>query len=220
MSVNHASSHFPEADINTSPGFIFTTSLPPAIVAGAQASIQYQKSYLGDRRLQQLNSISLKNELKSRGIPVIPNPSHICPILVGDAEKAKQASDLLLTKHKIYVQSINFPTVPVGEERLRITPTPGHTAAQQDSLIDAIEDVWAELELWREEQWSAVGGRAGVGHMDANPVQQLWTDLQLGLTDGSAPHRSVGSGPTETAGDALPLAFQAAAAQGLKTELE
>lgn len=172
-----------------SPGFIFTTSLPPAVVAGARASIQYQKDYMGDRRLQQLNSISLKEDLTARGIPVIPNPSHICPILVGDAEKAKAASDLLLNKHRIYVQSINFPTVPRGEERLRITPTPGHTIQQQATLIEAIEDVWAELGLSKTPEWEAVGGRAGVGMPGALPVKQLWTPTQLGLMNNSAPAR-------------------------------
>jgi len=171
------------------PGFIFTTSLPPAVVAGARASIQYQKEYMGDRRLQQLNSISLKEELTERGIPVIPNPSHICPILVGDAEKAKAASDLLLNKHRIYVQSINFPTVPRGEERLRITPTPGHTIQQQAALVEAIEDVWAELDLKRTPDWEAIGGRAGVGRIGAPAVKQLWTPAHLGLMDATAPSR-------------------------------
>jgi len=139
--------------------------------------------------LQQLNSISLKNELTGRGIPVIPNPSHICPILVGDAEKAKAASDLLLSKHRIYVQSINFPTVPRGEERLRITPTPGHTIQQQAELVEAIEDVWTELELRKTPEWEAVGGRAGVGMPGSIPVKQLWTNAQLGLMDNTAPAR-------------------------------
>lgn len=171
------------------PGFIFTTSLPPAVVAGARASIQYQKNYLGDRRLQQINSIALKDDLTARNIPVIPNPSHICPILVGDAQKAKDASDLLLNKHKIYVQSINFPTVPRGEERLRITPTPGHTIAQHEALIAAIESVWEELDLWRTPDWVAIGGRAGVGMPNPAKVTQLWTPKQLGLEDGTAPAR-------------------------------
>ena len=109
------------------PGFIFTTSLPPAVVAGARAAIMYQREVLSDRRLQQINAISLKSALSDVDIPVIPNPSHIVPVLVGDAELSKAASDLLLNKHQIYVQSINYPTVAVGEERLRITPTPGHT---------------------------------------------------------------------------------------------
>lgn len=197
-----------------SPGFIFTTSLPPAIVAGAETSIKYQKRYAGDRQLQQLNSMSLKQELVARGIPVISNPSHICPILVGDAAKAKAASDMLLAKHKIYVQSINFPTVPVGEERLRITPTPGHTAEQQAVLVEALEDVWAELELMKEVDWKAMGGRAGVGAPEAKPVKQLWTDQQLGLLDGSAPQRSVAGA------EAIPLGFAAEQAQALEADID
>merc|ERR1712000_705342 len=94
------------------PGFIFTTSLPPATMAGARTAIEYQARYQGDRRLQQLHTRALKDELTGRGIPVIPNPSHIVPVLVGDAETAKQASDMLLTDYGIYVQSINYPTVP------------------------------------------------------------------------------------------------------------
>lgn len=89
------------------PGFIFTTSLPPAIVAGAQASIAYQKEFMGDRRLQHLNTRKVKAQLGELGIPVVPNPSHIIPVLVGDAALAKEASDTLLSRHGIYVQSIN-----------------------------------------------------------------------------------------------------------------
>jgi hypothetical protein len=103
------------------PGFIFTTSLPPSIAAGVRTSIAIQVENLQDRRLQQINTIKLKEMLVQRGIPVIGNPSHIVPVLVGDAEKAKQASDMLLGEFGIYVQSINFPTVSKGEERLRIT---------------------------------------------------------------------------------------------------
>lgn len=91
------------------PGFIFTTSLPPAVVAGAHAAVKYQSGYMGDRRLQQLNTIDLKDALKGMDMPVIPGPSHIVPILVGDAEKAKMASDLLLAKHGIYVQCVPMP---------------------------------------------------------------------------------------------------------------
>jgi len=168
------------------PGFIFTTSLPPSIVAGAKASIHYQKSYLGDRQLQQLNTTSLKEELAKRDIPVIPNPSHIVPVLVGDAELSKQASDILLSKHHIYVQSINYPTVARGEERLRITPTPGHTDSQQTDLIKALESVWIELGLKRTSDWIALGGRAGVGQPQP---QRVWSNDQLGLIDGTAPDR-------------------------------
>jgi 5-aminolevulinate synthase len=176
------------------PGFIFTTSLPPAIMAGARAAIDYQRDYLGDRRLQQLNTISLKSALGGRDIPVIPGPSHIVPVLVGEAEKAKEASDLLLTKHGIYVQSINYPTVAKGEERLRITPTPGHTVQMERELVAALESVWVELGLKRTADWRAVGGRAGVGIDEAAAGDQIqkriWTDEQLGLTDGELSDRT------------------------------
>ncbi|KAJ9127475.1 mitochondrial 5-aminolevulinate synthase [Naganishia onofrii] len=172
------------------PGFIFTTSLPPAIVAGAQASIAYQREYVGDRQLQHLNTRAVKSAFKDIGIPVVPNPSHIIPVLVGDAALAKQASDTLLSKHGIYVQSINYPTVPVGEERLRITPTPGHTKEQMQHLISSVDSVFKELKLKRTAEWEAVGGRAGVGMPLASArdeVEPIWTDAQLGLVDGTAP---------------------------------
>ena len=161
------------------PGFIFTTSLPPATMAGAKAAIEYQSGYQGDRRLQQVHTRALKDDLTSRGIPVIPNPSHIVPLLVGDAETAKKASDMLLTDYGIYVQSINYPTVPRGEERLRITPTPGHTAELRAELVDALENVWNRLEIKRVADWQAQGGFIGVGVSDAAPVETLWTDGQL-----------------------------------------
>ncbi|KAL7424203.1 mitochondrial 5-aminolevulinate synthase [Cryptotrichosporon argae] len=171
------------------PGFIFTTSLPPAVVAGAQASIAYQREFLGDRRLQQINTREVKRQLDGRGIPVVPNPSHIIPVLVGDAALAKEASDMLLAKHGIYVQSINYPTVAVGEERLRITPTPGHTTQQIDHLVSSLDSVFDKLDLKRTADWVAVGGRAGVGAPGAQPVAPIWSDAQLGLKDGSAPVR-------------------------------
>lgn len=172
------------------PGFIFTTSLPPAIVSGARAAVEYQMSYLDDRRLQQLNTIELKDVITRRlDLPVMDNPSHIVPILIGDPEKAKMASDLLLNKHGIYVQSINYPTVPKGEERLRITPTPGHTADQQVKLVRALESIWTELQLNTATDWKKLGGRANVGLDGAKPPPRIWTDVQLGLDTGLFPTR-------------------------------
>ncbi|KAI9050233.1 hypothetical protein LZ554_006370 [Drepanopeziza brunnea f. sp. 'monogermtubi'] len=165
------------------PGFIFTTSLPPATMAGAQTAIEYQMEYQGDRRLQQLHTRAVKDSLAERDIPVIPNPSHIIPVLVGNAELAKKASDLLLETHGIYVQSINYPTVPVGQERLRITPTPGHVREFREELVGALESVWQELGLKRTSQWKAEGGFIGVGEEGADLVQPLWTDAQLGVTE-------------------------------------
>ncbi|KAK5134857.1 5-aminolevulinate synthase, mitochondrial [Meristemomyces frigidus] len=165
------------------PGFIFTTSLPPATMAGAKTAIEYQMNYQGDRRLQQLHTRAVKESLNEMDIPVIPNPSHIIPVLVGNAEVAKKASDLLLEKHQIYVQAINYPTVPVGQERLRITPTPGHIKDYRDHLCQALESVWNELDIKRTSDWAREGGFIGVGVKDAEAVDPLWTDEQLGLTD-------------------------------------
>ncbi|RYP81531.1 hypothetical protein DL769_001939 [Monosporascus sp. CRB-8-3] len=165
------------------PGFIFTTSLPPATMAGARAAIEYQMNYNGDRRLQQLHTRAVKEALDARDIPVIPNPSHIVPILVGNAELAKQASDMLLNDYQIYVQSINYPTVPVGQERLRITPTPGHTREYRDQLVQAVDEIWSKLGIRRTSEWAAEGGFIGVGETsnDKNTEQPLWTDAQLGI---------------------------------------
>ena len=165
------------------PGFIFTTSLPPAVMAGARAAIEYQMEYQGDRRLQQLHTRAVKEALEARDIPVIPNPSHIVPILVGNAELAKQASDKLLQDHGIYVQSINYPTVPVGQERLRITPTPGHTKEYREELVAAIESIWTELGIKRTSEWAAEGGFIGVGQPDLASEEPLWTNEQLGVAE-------------------------------------
>ncbi|KAL2075038.1 hypothetical protein VTL71DRAFT_8818 [Oculimacula yallundae] len=165
------------------PGFIFTTSLPPATMAGAQTAIEYQMEYQGDRRLQQLHTRAVKDSLAERDIPVIPNPSHIIPVLVGNAELAKKASDMLLDVHGIYVQSINYPTVPVGQERLRITPTPGHVREFREHLVGALESVWNELGLKRTSAWAKEGGFIGVGEQGKELIEPLWTDQQLGVSE-------------------------------------
>ena len=163
------------------PGFIFTTSLPPATMAGAKTAIEYQAAYQGDRRLQQLHTRAVKERLSEMDIPVIPNPSHIIPCLVGNAETAKRPSDLLLEKHRIYVQAINYPTVPVGQERLRITPTPGHGREYREHLVAALDSVWKELGIKRTSDWAREGGFIGVGVEGVEAVEPLWTDEQLGL---------------------------------------
>jgi len=168
-------------------GFIFTTSLPPANVAGARASISYQREYLGDRQLKQMNVRQVKSQFEALDIPVVPGPSHIVPVLVGDAALAKAASDMLLRNYNIYVQSINYPTVARGEERLRFTVTPRHTLDQMARLSNAVDEVFTALNIKRTSDWKAVGGRAGVGMPDAKPVAPIWTDEQLGLTDGTSP---------------------------------
>ena len=113
----------------------------------------------------------------------MPNPSHIIPLLVGDAELAKKASDLLLSEWGIYVQAINYPTVPVGQERLRITPTPGHTREFREHLVTAIEGVWTKLGIKRTSEWAAEGGFVGVGEKSKPEELPLWTNEQLGVVD-------------------------------------
>jgi 5-aminolevulinate synthase len=174
------------------PGFIFTTSLPPATVAGARASVIYQKNYVGDRQLKQVNVREVKRRFEQIDIPVVPGPSHIVPVLVGDAALAKAASDKLLAKHNIYVQSINYPTVAVGEERLRITVTPRHTLEQIDKLIRAIDQIFKELNINRLSDWKDAGGRAGVGLPVADGAKALqaepiWNDEQVGLLNSTVP---------------------------------
>jgi 5-aminolevulinate synthase len=174
------------------PGFIFTTSLPPATMAGAQAAIEYQMAYKGDRRLQQLHTRATKDALAAKDIPVIPNPSHIIPVLVGDAAVARKASDLLLEDHNIYVQAINYPTVPVGQERLRITPTPGHHREFRDHLIESLDKVWTQLGIKRTSDWAAQGGFLGVGQ-ETFGNEPLWTDEQLGLAQVDAELKATGN---------------------------
>lgn len=163
------------------PGFIFTTSLPPATVAGARSSVIYQMHHMGDRALKQINVRNVKERLGALDIPVVPGPSHIIPVLVGDAGLAKAASDKLLLEHGIYVQAINYPTVAVGEERLRVTVTPRHTSEQIDGLVKALDIVFTDLNINRVSDWVELGGRANVGITQAATVEPIWTDTQINL---------------------------------------
>lgn len=129
------------------PGFIFTTAIPPTIAAGALASVSYLKRSGVERKHHQERAATLKKKLKAAGLPVMDSPSHIVPVLVGDPRFCKQASDLLLSKYKIYVQPINYPTVPRGGERLRLTPTPLHSDAMMNHLVDSLTAVWKELAI-------------------------------------------------------------------------
>ena len=130
-----------------SPGFIFTTSLPPAIASGAIASIRYIKHNNELRKKLKEKCLIIKEKLLQSNIPFIKTKSHIIPIIIGDTILCKKASDELYEKHKVYLQPINYPTVPRGEERLRITPTPLHTDAMIDDLIYALKLTWKKLKL-------------------------------------------------------------------------
>jgi 5-aminolevulinate synthase len=131
------------------PAFIFTTALPPAVASAATAAVRLLKQAHGQelRALHQRQAMLTKHALSAAGLPVMPNPSHIVPVFVGDAELCKRATDLLLDRHAIYIQPINYPTVAKGEERLRITPSPMHTDAHIAQLVESMVDVWQTLGL-------------------------------------------------------------------------
>ncbi len=130
-------------------GFIFTTSLPPAIAAGAVASIRHVRANNALRERHQERAARLKRRLLEAELPVMSSPSHVVPVLVGDARLCKQASDDLLERHRIYVQPINYPTVPRGTERLRLTPSPQHSDEDIERLVAGLVDVWARLPIRR-----------------------------------------------------------------------
>jgi 5-aminolevulinate synthase len=130
-------------------GFIFTTSLPPALTAGAVASIRWLKEHNEVRERHQERAAALKARMRAAGLPVMPSVSHIVPVLVGDPVHCKMVSDMLLADHGVYVQPINYPTVPRGTERLRFTPTPFHTDAMMDDLVGALESLWARCNIQR-----------------------------------------------------------------------
>ena len=135
-------------------GFIFTTSIPPALAAGAVASIRYLKDHNEIRVAHQERAAALKAKLTMAGLPVMPSESHIVPVLVGDPIHCKMISDILLEEHGVYVQPINYPTVPRGTERLRFTPSPAHTDEMMDDLAKTLEMLWAHCNIKR------VGGLA------------------------------------------------------------
>ena len=130
-------------------GFIFTTSLPPAIAAAATASIRHLKTSDVERQAQRASVLATRRALDRLGIPHMDNASHIIPVRVGDAAKCKWISDYLLDRHGIYVQPINYPTVPKGTERLRFTPAPHHSAADIEKLVKALSELWSQCALAR-----------------------------------------------------------------------
>jgi 5-aminolevulinate synthase len=131
------------------PGFIFTSSLPPSVAAAAEASVDYLGSSQAERTSHQERAAYLKKALVEAHLPVMLSESHIVPLMIGDAAMCKAASDMLLHKHKIYVQPINYPTVPRGTERLRFTPSPLHNDAEMAHLLTSLKDVWSTLGLQR-----------------------------------------------------------------------
>jgi 5-aminolevulinate synthase len=128
-------------------GFIFTTALPPAIAAGALQSVRLLKSDNAIRERHQERAFTLKAKLRAAGLPLMPSPSHVVPVFVGDAVRCKQVTDELMARYAIYVQPINYPTVPKGTERLRLTPTPLHDDVAMDRLVTALTEIWNRFDL-------------------------------------------------------------------------
>jgi 5-aminolevulinate synthase len=148
-----ASAKMVDAIRSYAPGFIFTTSLAPTIAAGAAASVKWLKTAAGQelREQHQTQAKILKTRLKGLGLPIIDHGSHIVPVIVGDPVHTKQLSDMLLDQYGIYVQPINFPTVPRGTERLRFTPSPVHGPDEMDTLVRALDELWSQCALNRAE---------------------------------------------------------------------
>ena len=146
-----ASAKMCDAIRSYAPGFIFTTSLPPAVAAGAAASVRHLKTDQALRDRHQAQAKVLKLRLKGMGLPIIDHGSHIVPLIVGDPVHTKKLSDMLLEMHGIYVQPINFPTVPRGTERLRFTPSPVHGPREMDALISALDALWSHCALNRAD---------------------------------------------------------------------
>ena len=146
-----ASEKMVDAIRSYAPGFIFTTSLPPVVAAGAAASIAFLKTAEGQklRDAQQLHAKVLKMRLKALGMPIIDHGSHIVPVVIGDPVHTKALSDMLLEEFGVYVQPINFPTVPRGTERLRFTPSPVHAPREIDGLVKAMDALWSMCKLNR-----------------------------------------------------------------------
>ncbi|MGO9544591.1 MAG: 5-aminolevulinate synthase [Rhodomicrobium sp.] len=150
------------------PGFIFTTSLAPVIVSGALASVRHLKTSQEERTRHQARAAQLKERLVNEDLPVMHTPSHIVPVLVGDPVQCKALTDALLDRFGIYVQPINYPTVPRGTERIRLTPGPTHTDEQMDRLVFALGTLWKEMGLRSGKEWCGIwrGRIATASHFD------------------------------------------------------
>jgi 5-aminolevulinate synthase len=146
-----ASAKMCDAVRSYAPGFIFTTSIPPVVAAGAAASVRHLKTDQALRDLHQERAKVLKTRLKMLGLPIVDHGSHIVPVIVGDPVHTKVISDMLLADHGVYVQPINFPTVPRGTERLRFTPSPVHDPKMIDGLVRAMDALWSHCALNRAE---------------------------------------------------------------------
>jgi 5-aminolevulinate synthase len=144
-----ATAKFVDVVRSYAPGFIFTTSIPPVLAAGALASVRHLKSSQAERNIHQERAATLKQMLRDAGLPVMPSESHIVPVLVGDPVACKTVSDVLLHDHGVYVQPINYPTVPRGTERLRFTPTPFHDDGKMRELVSALDAAWTRLSIRR-----------------------------------------------------------------------
>lgn len=163
-------------------GFIFSTTQSPTIMAGAQAAIQYQMQNPQGRIALQRNVAAVKRKMAQADLPVLPNQSHIIPVMIGDARLTRRVADILFDEYSIYVQPINSPSVPVHLERIRIAPTGAHGPSQQDTLVSALADIWARLDLRKASDWQ----RQGVWDGSQVNFPQLWTDQQLGLSPSPA----------------------------------
>ncbi|KAI4936815.1 uncharacterized protein J4E92_001540 [Alternaria infectoria] len=161
--------------------FIFTTAQPPAVMAGARAAVEHLYSHDDSRKQLQRNARSVKTALREHDLPVLPNQSHIVPLLIGDSVVCKKVADILFDEYNIYVQPINAPSVPRGQERLRIAPTPAHTSKQQDHLVSALVEIWDRLKLPSLKDWQQEGVSPLSEVLREDEMDQIWTPTQLGL---------------------------------------